>query len=840
MLKNIKNMHSHGLAKYFSPTTLFIALLMMVMLSIRILPFYAVVFPKWPHFFGPGYFVNFSDWSVFANLRQVYCALDQLTQWLSLKTLFNDSLNSVIGFASPWSFLVATTAMLLGLGHPTLSLVDHSAAYLSPLFAALTLLPTYLIAKKLFGKTAALITLVFLTFLPGLFLSKSILGYASQDALQVLLFTTTLFLFLQALELLSNGGEKKSSKKNLCWYAFWAGLSLGVAFFNSALILFFGSIFFLFFLASFAFLYGQKKSLVKLVGVILAFYGPIFVLNLFSKVDYLVTAYLILIMLVSLGAAYFSTMVFTAQRLARFWYLLFLLVLISVIGIVIYIAIPLVKEVIANAVKYLSDPWRQLLVPDQGLLGIMQSGASDAFKLTWQLWFDYFGVTIFFSIIGLGLIGGSLYCQYKKIDLQKFFFFLVSVVLLVATLLQRRFALYFAINVVMLSGYAFSLVWTYGIAFCLKKIGNEYGIELSFKFLFAALLVLLSCSSICSKVDYGEGLIVGLKNLYVSQYYYGLTRTWYEALFWLKGYVAKAPNSSLVNTGDVMSWRDYRGATNFLVHSQNFVANNDMLLFAKFLSSFDEHSGLANLNSRYVLIDNALVCDNFFDMQALLPDHVGWKKNLSVPIYLAVRETLPFSVETAKFYNSLLAKLYYYDADNFSHLRLIYESSGNYRVDANVVYLSASAGWNMVIDRSAPFFSSDYNKAQQVYNQGKEFVWLNTNKTMLGYGFRPPAKTIKIFEKVPGATIVGSAPTGTLVNLSLDLKINKDRILHYQQKTRSIAGIYKFIVPYATMSIYGDGIVVVPIANYKIVAGKKVLHVSITEKAVMDGETIIF
>ncbi|MCK4475990.1 MAG: hypothetical protein KAU16_04620, partial [Methanophagales archaeon] len=56
---------------------------------------------------------------------------------------------------------------------------------------------------------------------------------------------------------------------------------------------------------------------------------------------------------------------------------------------------------------------------------------------------------------------------------------------------------------------------------------------------------------------------------------------------------------------------------------------------------------------------------------------------------------------------------------------------------------------------------------------------------------------VKTFEYVKGARIEGTAPNGSVVEISTDVTTNQGREFVYSQRTTS-NGTYEFIVPYST------------------------------------------
>ena len=99
---------------------------------------------------------------------------------------------------------------------------------------------------------------------------------------------------------------------------------------------------------------------------------------------------------------------------------------------------------------------------------------------------------------------------------------------------------------------------------------------------------------------------------------------------------------------------------------------------------------------------------------------------------------------------------------------------------------------------------------------------------------------MKVFEKVKGATITGSAPDGTMVNATVSLKSDSGRAFNYTQSVVASNGAYAITVPYPTEAMKGDGYSysVTPVSKYEITYGGSSKQVDVSEEAVMDGKTV--
>ena len=110
-----------------------------------------------------------------------------------------------------------------------------------------------------------------------------------------------------------------------------------------------------------------------------------------------------------------------------------------------------------------------------------------------------------------------------------------------------------------------------------------------------------------------------------------------------------------------------------------------------------------------------------------------------------------------------------------------------------------------------------------------------------------PVSFVKTFEYVKGARIEGTAPDGSLIEISAEVTTNQGRTFTYSTETLA-TGTYELIVPYSTEGpIAGGTNFEVSVAPYQIRAGHfenetmvwdAEKEVSVPEEAVMEGKTI--
>jgi dolichyl-diphosphooligosaccharide--protein glycosyltransferase len=88
---------------------------------------------------------------------------------------------SVGQFGTLFDQLVATAALLVGLGDPSQKTVALTLLVAPAVFAALIVVPTYLIGKRLGGRPGGLFGVVVLALFPGTFLRRGLVGFADHN-----------------------------------------------------------------------------------------------------------------------------------------------------------------------------------------------------------------------------------------------------------------------------------------------------------------------------------------------------------------------------------------------------------------------------------------------------------------------------------------------------------------------------------------------------------------------------------------------------------------------------------------------------------------------------------
>jgi len=366
-----------------------------------------------------------------------------------------------------FNWLLAGISWVIGFGSPSQHTIDVVAVYFPAVLAALTIIPVYVIGKELFGRWAGVLSAGLIAILPGEFLGRSILGFTDHHIAEIL-FTATAMMFLI---LAIKASRDRGLTLGHIWHRDWAmrrrpiifsllsGLFLGIY-----LITWIGGLLFVFIIACYFFiqfiidhLRQQSTDYLAPVGVI-TFFTTLIIYVLFSRSAF---------SLVSLGIALLLPIILTfASRLMTQKGIKPLYYPLALVGSVA-VALPLLYLISPPFFHSVFGPFDIFTWSGSRTILEMQPILYPRGELTTQLAWGNFNTnfflipswpqlpSLFHWIPGLSLIslGILTYLVIKQGNAEKSVLVVWSLIILLATLGQRRFAYYFAINVAVLTGY---------------------------------------------------------------------------------------------------------------------------------------------------------------------------------------------------------------------------------------------------------------------------------------------------------------------------------------------------------------------------------------------------
>ena len=103
-------------------------------------------------------------------------------------------------FGTLYDQIVATVALILGLGSPSQALIGKTLLVAPAVAGALAAVPVYVLGKRLSGRLAGLFGAVVLMLLPGTFLGRTLAGVADHNAVEPLAMALAILGFVIALQ----------------------------------------------------------------------------------------------------------------------------------------------------------------------------------------------------------------------------------------------------------------------------------------------------------------------------------------------------------------------------------------------------------------------------------------------------------------------------------------------------------------------------------------------------------------------------------------------------------------------------------------------------------------
>ena len=355
-----------------------------------------------------------------------------------------------VGNVHFFDWLLAAVTWIIGLGSPTEHTIDIVGVYFPAVLGALIVIPVYFIGKELVGRGAGLISAALVAILPGEFLGRSILGFTDQHVAETLLTTVIMAFLIIAIKAASQRGLSYGHLKRLDWrkstktiiFSILAGFFLGLYMLTWA-----GSLIFVFLIAIYLFIqfvidHLRRKSTDYLCVVGVGVFATALLMSLLFRIGGINRASLIIVIIVPLVLSAISRFL-TAKKIKPAYFPL------SVIGAglvgtgIFYLIAPSIFKSILSQAAFLI-PKGVLLTTIEAQPLLFPGG-----RFSWAVAWGNFSTGLFLSIISLGVL---IYLIVKKDNPDKAVLAMWSLVMLVLTLLQRRFAYYFAVNVALLVG----------------------------------------------------------------------------------------------------------------------------------------------------------------------------------------------------------------------------------------------------------------------------------------------------------------------------------------------------------------------------------------------------
>ncbi len=446
---------------------LLIGVLLVIFVGIAL---YLRIYFPWDQVFSKGW-IKFTGIDAYYQMRLV----DNMVHNFPHLTMFDPySLypnDSGVGGVHFFNWLLSSIIWAIGLGSPSDHTIDIIGVYFPVVLGVLTIIPVYFIGKALFNRWAGVLSAALISIMPGEFLGRSILGFTDQHVAETL-FTTTVVLFLiMALKEARQRQLTFGDLKRRDWakaarpliYSLLCGIFLVIYLFTWIGALLFIFIIALYLAVQFVVDHLRRKSsdYLAIVGIIVMLIAAVIFIPYSPSGLYTLAMFGALILPIVLAAI---SWLMKAKGLRPAYYPLTLLALLGAGLGAFYLVNPQFFQLTMGQLSILS-PAGNPLTTTLEMQPLFFPGTQFSNAVAW----GNFTAGIYISMVILAAV--LIYLLYSmilkimgKMDFagknlagfftaEKIFMLVWCLLILLATLGQRRFAYYFAVNVALLTGY---------------------------------------------------------------------------------------------------------------------------------------------------------------------------------------------------------------------------------------------------------------------------------------------------------------------------------------------------------------------------------------------------
>ncbi len=236
---------------------------------------------------------------------------------------------------------------------------------------------------------------------------------------------------------------------------------------------------------------------------------------------------------------------------------------------------------------------------------------------------------------------------------------------------------------------------------------------------------------------------------------------------------------------------------------------------------------------RYLVLDSRMPGEFFMTEARTAGLNPGQFMKQTVPLNMGGK-LYQLTTRNERWDATMLARLYEHDAQSMSHFRLVYETPEQVLLTQCAGAAGPSSKSLSVLRRSLPL-GGPQDRLRQLDGAQQPVP------TPFGYVYDAKIQaTVKIFESVAGAHLVGKAPPGAAIEVSLPLRCGSSgRSWTWQMHTTGLAdGSFDVIVPYPTVVSPSDALDVVAQGPYRVAIGGTSGQAVVTESQVQSGASI--
>ncbi len=819
--------------------------------------------------------------------------------WFDPMTNFPNG--TTLHFGPFHSWAVAIVSEILGLGNPSMHLVDTVGAIMPAVLGALLVFPIYFIGRELAGKSCGLISALIIAVIPGQVFSRTTLGFTDHHAAEILLSTVAMMFLLMALRsgrrmTFDSLKDDWSKFKSPLIFSALSGLFLGLYIDAwSSGFLFVGVIlFFVFWQSIFDHMKGKSVDYLGIIAAI-AFIVAIIPILPFVKPYYGFNHYYYSLfqptsLLIGAAAALVFALLsrYLNQKGLKRYYYPGSIAAATLIGTgILYIAIPQFTRPLLAGLSIFQQK-------TGGAATIGEASPLFANVNNVLTWFPGIGwiegifsfhtnsmialllTTFTFALVALLLLAFRNIWRQRPVDIAVLSW---SLIMLVMILAQNRFGYYYGVNVAVLTAFL--------VVYILQKLGIE-DMDLDIDNLKDPSRLVRSNLKTIAAAIFIFALIILPSMSWSTVYARGASgpdSDWLTSTAWLKDNTPSPgmelyekyqyPGSGKYEYPDsaygIMSWWDYGHLIEVVGHripnanpfqqgigsvTQNtpgsspfFLAENESQA-EKVLAELDQNRS-RYMNTKYVMVDQQMATGKFHAMAAW--SGISNSNYLGGFLQEQGGEYGQFQIWREPYFKSMTARMFFFDGS---------EMAGNQGIGLSYKGMEIEEGVVVPVLTEAPKISSNFTELEEFVRTSKEKGYMaeigSTSPAVsaiplealqhfrLVHESETPVtssgqKWVKIFENVPGAVVVGSAPAGTPVMASIDIQTNQNRMFEYRQSNVSNSdGQFVLVLPYSTEGPISGGTQFDTKAggNYTLYVGDVVYGLRVPEEYVLEGASI--
>jgi len=358
------------------------------------------------------------------------------------------------GVGRPFFAWICAAAILLVKGAgSSLHSMEVVAAYIPPILGTLIVIPVYFIGKELFNRWVGVISAALVIIIPGEFLHRSLLGFTDHHVAEVLFSTVFILFLIMAIKRAREREISFSHILNRDWstvrrpliYTLLAGIFLGIYLLAWQGGLMFIFIIFIYLVIQFIVDHLRRKSTdyLCIIGTPVFLIAFLMLLPIFGNIGIIDRVSLLFAIVAPIVLTIISRLM-TGRALKPVYYPLTLLGLAGIGLAALHAINPSLLQSMFGLFTIFAPRGAMLTVME--VAPLLFPYGSFSFQMAWA----NFNASFFIALVAIAML---VYVAIKGKSAYTILFLVWSIIMLIAVLGQRRFAYYYTVNAVLLTGY---------------------------------------------------------------------------------------------------------------------------------------------------------------------------------------------------------------------------------------------------------------------------------------------------------------------------------------------------------------------------------------------------